>query len=54
MYPNHVDALHNKGLALHNLGHYEEAIRYYDKVLAIDPNYVDALSNKQTAIDNLQ
>ena len=33
-----VDALNNKGLALNNPHKYQEAYRWYDKVLAIDPN----------------
>ena len=35
--PNHVNALNNKGLALNNLGKYEEAIDWFDKALEIDP-----------------
>ena len=48
-----LDALYNKGIALDNLGKYQEAITYYDKVLAINPNYVDALNNKAVAEANL-
>jgi len=51
--PNYFNALINKGLALYNLGQYDEAIDYYDKALAIDPNNTLALTNKQLAIDNL-
>ena len=46
-------ALDNKGLALYNLGKYEEAIEWYDKVLKIDPNDVNALNNKGLALNNL-
>ena len=35
--PNDANALNNKGLALDDLGKHQEAITYYDKVLAIDP-----------------
>jgi len=35
--PKDAVAWHNKGLALYDLGRYEEAIRCYDKVLEIDP-----------------
>ena len=42
-----IGSLVVKGLALYGLGQYEEAIRYYDKVLDIDPNNVVALENKQ-------
>jgi tetratricopeptide (TPR) repeat protein len=45
-----LDALNNKGLALHDLGKYNESIGYYDKVLAIDPNYVKVLFNKGLAL----
>ena len=43
----------NKGLALDNLGKYEEAIEWYDKTLKIDPNNVFALYNKGFALNNL-
>ena len=45
--------MYNKGLALGNLGKYQEAIEWYDKALKIDPNYVDALNNKGIALNNL-
>ena len=48
-----VVALKNKGDALYDLGQYQEAIGYYDKVLAIDPNDVYALINKGSALDDL-
>ena len=51
--PNDVRTLNNKGLALDKLGHSEEAITYYDKILAIDPNDVDALNNKIAALGKL-
>ena len=45
--------MNNKGLALNNLGKYEEAIEWYDKALKIDPNDVNALNNKGKALYNL-
>jgi tetratricopeptide (TPR) repeat protein len=45
--------LYAKALVLHDLGQYEEATEYYDKVLAINPNDADALDNKQLAIGRL-
>jgi len=51
--PDDVDALHNKGVALHYLGRYEEAISTYDKVLALDSKYVNALHGKGAALSNL-
>jgi tetratricopeptide (TPR) repeat protein len=43
----------NKETTLSNLGRREEAISYYDKVLAIEPGNMDALNNKGNALDNL-
>ena len=40
--PKNVFALNNKGLALNNLGKYQEAIDWYDKALVVDPKYVYA------------
>jgi tetratricopeptide (TPR) repeat protein len=45
--------MYNKGVSLRDLGQYEEAIGYFDKVLVIDPNNVVALEYKQFATDNL-
>ena len=42
-----------KTIALSNLGRYQEAIMYYDKVLKIDPEDVDALTGKGVATSNL-
>lgn len=44
---------YNKALALDNLGNHTEAIKYYDKGLAIDPNNVRALTYKANALDEL-
>jgi tetratricopeptide (TPR) repeat protein len=52
--PNHIEALYNKGFGLQRLERYEEAIGYWDKVLAIDPNNKLAIDNKQLAIDILR
>ena len=43
----------NKGVALDNLGRYEEAITSYDKALAINSTDLDSLYNKGVALDNL-
>jgi tetratricopeptide (TPR) repeat protein len=51
--PNDLLALNNKGVALYNLGNYEEAIQMYNKVLALDPNDVDAKYNKSIALPHL-
>ena len=46
--PKHVDALNNKGVVLKEQGRYEEAITYYDKVLAIDFEYDNKLIQEYT------
>ena len=45
MEPNDVDTLSWKGYLLYNLGHYNDAIKLFDKVLEIDPydNYAKNL-----------
>ena len=50
---NDTSTLMEKGAALKSSGQYEEAINYYDKVLAIDPNNVDVLTDKGLALHNL-
>ena len=42
--------MYNKGNTLYHLGKYNQAIGYYDKVLAIDPNHVKALNNKGNSL----
>jgi tetratricopeptide (TPR) repeat protein len=51
--PNDAGALYNKGLALHTLGKYQEAIECYDKYLKINPDDTDALNNKGLALNSL-
>jgi tetratricopeptide (TPR) repeat protein len=51
--PNDSITLCNKGLSLDGLGKYDEAIKWYDKDLAINPNNVDALNNKAVALYKL-
>ncbi|MGD2072199.1 MAG: tetratricopeptide repeat protein, partial [Candidatus Thorarchaeota archaeon] len=51
--PQYALAWSNKGLALDNLGKYEEAISCYDEAIKIDPQYALAWSNKGLALDNL-
>ena len=47
-----VKTLYSRGVALAKSGQHEEAIKYYDKVLAIDPNHVNALYGKGAELFN--
>jgi tetratricopeptide (TPR) repeat protein len=51
--PNDASASFNKGLALSELGRYEEVVACYDKVLELKPNNIGARINKGSALDNL-
>ncbi len=44
--PNAVGTMYNKAYVLSNLGRYQEAISYYDKILSVDPTDSDALIKK--------
>ena len=44
---NRDDASYNEGNALAHAGHYEEAIKAYDKTLAINPRHQDANYNRK-------
>ena len=48
-----AEDLFNDGYNLLEQERYEEAITYFDKVLAIDPNDIDALVNKGNSLDEL-
>jgi tetratricopeptide (TPR) repeat protein len=41
--PKYENALADKGMALGSLGNYTDAIKYFDKTLAIDPSDENAL-----------
>jgi len=49
-----VEILVNKGSALGKLGHFTEAIMYYDYALKIDPEFLPAKNNKANALANLK
>ena len=51
--PKYDYAYVSKGLSLHNLGRYEEAIAEDDKALTITPNNTRALNNKQLALKEI-
>lgn len=43
---------YNRGLILYRLGYYDEALKDFKKVLALNPEFEDAsLSLKQTILD---
>jgi len=48
--PNYAYAWNNKGIALSNLGKYDEAIECHDRAIKIDPNYADAWNNKGVSL----
>ena len=50
---NVILTLNKKGLALLNLGKYNESIAYFDKALAINPKNFETLVNKGGALFNL-
>ena len=52
--PKDIDALYNKAIVLEDLERYDEALQYYDKVLAIDPKDIDALYNKAIVLEDLE
>lgn len=45
--------LYNKAYSLSSLGHLDEAIAYYDKVLALEPENTDAWNNKGVCLRKL-
>ena len=51
--PNDIDALFSKADSLYDQERYQEAITYYDKVLAIDPDDADALNGKAEDLKKL-
>jgi len=51
--PKDAVAWHNRGLALDELGRYEEAIRCYDTALGINPEDAIAWDNKIIAEEKL-
>jgi tetratricopeptide (TPR) repeat protein len=51
--PNYAYAWNNKGIALRNLGKYDEAIECYDRAIKIDPNYAGPWNSKGWALSNL-
>ena len=48
-----VEKLYNEGYLMSNLGRYEDAINYFDKVLKIDPHHIDSLYFKGLTLSDL-
>jgi tetratricopeptide (TPR) repeat protein len=46
-------AWYNKGVALYNLGKYDEAIKAYDMAIEINPRDTDAWNNKGSVFNTL-
>ena len=49
-----VETLYNTANNFYDNQKYDEALQYYDKVLAIDPSSVNALNSKGLALEHLQ
>ena len=47
-------ALNNRGVALNALGRHADALKSYDRALALQPDYVSALYNRARSLDELQ
>jgi hypothetical protein len=53
-FPSHTDVLTNRGIALKELGRYEEAIASFDRALSIKPDLAEAYSNRGNALKGLK
>jgi tetratricopeptide (TPR) repeat protein len=53
MQPEDVSTLIEKGIALFELGKYEESLIYFDKAISVQPGDLSALYNKGFALRNL-
>jgi len=51
--PQSAEAWHNKGVALGELGKYDEAIKACDKAIEINPQFATAWYNKGVCLNNL-
>ena len=51
--PKYARAWYNRGVALKNLGHYDEAVQCYDRALEVDPEDARAWYSKGVALGNL-
>ena len=53
MEPNNVEALTNRGVALHDLERYGEALASHERALAVQPDHAAALSNRGVTLHRL-
>jgi predicted O-linked N-acetylglucosamine transferase (SPINDLY family) len=51
--PNLAKTANNRGVALEELGRYEEALASYDRALALKPDYAEALDNRGNVLQEL-
>ena len=51
---NSTEDILNKANVLLDLQKYDEALQYYDKVLAIDPNNIDTMNDKANVLEDLE
>jgi tetratricopeptide (TPR) repeat protein len=52
--PNYTEALNNRGVTLHELKRFIEALANFDHALAIQPSYAEALNNRGNALHALK
>ena len=52
--PDYVEALNNRGNALHELKRYDEALASCDRALALRPDYAEALNNRGNTLHELK
>src|SRR5262249_54878555 len=52
--PDYAEAFYNRGIALQELEHFDEALASYDKALALKPDYAAAFYNRGVALRKLE
>ena len=54
LWPDFVEALVNRGIALYELKRFGEALADYDRAIALRPDHADALVNRGNALGKLR
>ena len=54
MRPDYAEAFSNRGLTLHELQRFEEALASYDQALILRPEYAEALLNRGVTLQELK